>query len=162
MMFTERDTYWMQQAIQLANQASQEDEVPVGAVLVLDDEIVGVGYNRPISHQDPTAHAEIIAMREGAAKLGNYRLLNTTLYVTLEPCLMCAGAMVHARIDRLVYGALDGKAGAVASMMQALDQPFLNHRVKHAGGLLADQCGGLLSEFFRNKRLRAASGHTCS
>jgi len=151
-MFTTRDEYWMQQAFQLAKMAAEADEVPVGAVLVLDDAIIADGYNCPISTRDPTAHAEIIALRKGAEKIGNYRLVNTTLYVTLEPCIMCAGTMVHARIKRLVYGAADPKAGAIQSKAQVLDKPFLNHRVVYAGGLLAEQCSQMLSRFFQDKR----------
>ena len=144
---------WMQRAYELAQLAAQQDEVPVGAVLVLNNQIIGEGYNRPISTCDPTAHAEIIALRAGAEKIGNYRLINTQLYVTLEPCLMCAGAMVHARVGRLIYGAADPKAGAIISMSQVLDLPFLNHKVTHTGGLLGEQCGELLREFFLAKRL---------
>lgn len=146
------DTIWMQRAITLAEQAAQKGEVPVGAVLVLDGQVIGEGYNCPISQNDPTAHAEIIAMRAGAEKIGNYRLLNTTLYVTLEPCMMCAGAMVHARIGRLVYAASDPRAGAIVSRTQTLDESFLNHRVEHSGGLMAEQCGKLLSSFFQARR----------
>ncbi|RDI44821.1 tRNA adenosine(34) deaminase TadA [Aquicella lusitana] len=151
-MFSERDNFWMQRAIQLAETAALQGEVPVGAVLVLNDEVIGEGYNCPISHADPTAHAEIVALRSGAKKLQNYRLPNATLYVTLEPCLMCAGAVVHARIKRLVYGAADPKAGAIVSMATVLNEPFLNHRVQHEGGLLAETCGHLLSQFFQARR----------
>ncbi len=151
-MFTERDHYWMQRAIQLAEQAAQAGEVPIGALLVLNDEVVGEGYNRPIREHDPTAHAEIVALRDAASRIGNYRLLDTTLYVTLEPCMMCAGAMVHARIKKLIYGATDPKAGAVVSKVNLLEQTFLNHRVEHAGGLLSDTCGHLLSQFFKCRR----------
>lgn len=151
-MFTNQDEYWMQQALQLAMLAAAAEEVPVGAVLVLDDAIIAEGYNCPLSTHDPTAHAEMIALRKGAEKIGNYRLVNATLYVTLEPCIMCAGAMVHARIKRLVYGATDPKAGAIQSKAHILDKPFLNHRVAYAGGLLAAQCGQLLSRFFQDKR----------
>ncbi len=142
----------MQHAYQLAEHAAAIGEVPVGAVLVRNDEIIGEGYNQPISAQDPSAHAEIIALRQAAKTIQNYRLLNTTLYVTLEPCTMCAGAMVHARIERLIYGANEPRAGAVTSVAQCLDQPFLNHRVKHQSGLLAIPCGNLLSEFFKARR----------
>jgi tRNA(adenine34) deaminase len=151
-MFSDEDSHWMQHAIQLAKQAALSDEVPVGAVLVLNGEIIGEGANRPIAANDPTAHAEIIALRQGALTLGNYRLLQSTLYVTLEPCVMCAGAMVHGRIQKVIYGANDLKAGAIQSRAQVLDEPFLNHRVQHAGGLHREQCGELLSEFFRLKR----------
>lgn len=151
-MFTKDDEYWMQQALELAEQAAKAEEVPVGAILILDNEVIGEGYNRPISLADPTAHAEILALREGARKLNNYRLCDTSLYVTLEPCLMCVGAMVHARIKRLIFGAKDPKTGAVVSVVQALDFPFLNHKVTHAGGLLANECGILLSQFFQARR----------
>jgi tRNA(adenine34) deaminase len=151
-MFTERDKYWMQHAIQLAEQAASQQEVPVGAVLVLDDQVIGEGFNCPIGQHDPSAHAEMVALRQGAQQIKNYRLLDTTLYVTLEPCIMCAGAMVHARIKRLVFGARDQKAGAIESHEKALDYGFLNHRVAYSGGLLADHCGGLLSNFFRQRR----------
>lgn len=142
----------MQHALRLAKCAEQVGEVPVGAVLVLDNDMIGEGYNRPISSSDPAAHAEIIALRAGAEKIRNYRLLNTTLYVTLEPCLMCAGAMVHARIQRLVYGAADPKTGMVASRAQVLDLPLLNHQIKHQGGLLAEDCGDILRCFFKARR----------
>lgn len=153
MMFTESDHRWMQQALELAGQAEQHNEVPVGAILVLDNEIIGVGFNQSISSNDPTGHAEIQALRAGAEQLGNYRIPNATLYVTLEPCMMCAGAMVHARIGRLVYGAPDPKTGAVASVARLLDQSYLNHQVAYEGGLMAKECGAILSEFFRRRRL---------
>lgn len=151
-VFKEDDDHWLQQAILLAEHAASIGEVPVGALLIYQNEIIGSGYNRPIATHDPTAHAEMIALRESALKLGNYRLLNTTLYVTLEPCIMCAGAMVHSRIKRLVFGAMDLKAGAIVSKAKVLDQPFLNHRVEYAGGLLAEKCGHLLSSFFKERR----------
>ena len=153
--FLNYDNDFMQRALQLAEKAAAENEVPVGAVLVLNNEIIGEGYNKPIASNDPCAHAEIIALRESAKKLGNYRLVDATLYVTLEPCLMCAGAMVHARIKHLIYGALDPRAGAVISQLQALDQPFLNHRVHHVGGVHAEACGKILSDFFRMKRAKS-------
>ncbi|MFZ2314903.1 MAG: tRNA adenosine(34) deaminase TadA [Gammaproteobacteria bacterium] len=146
------DLFWMQRAIQLAEQAGIAGEVPVGAVVVLDGQIIGEGSNRPITNNDPSAHAELVALRQAAEKIGNYRLLDTTLYVTLEPCMMCAGAMVHARVKRLVYGALDFKAGVIQSKTNLLDLSFLNHKVEHEGGVLADECGSLLSEFFRKRR----------
>lgn len=148
----ERDIHWMRHALTLAEKAALVDEVPVGAVLVLNDDVIGEGFNRSISHCDPTSHAEIMALRSGAAKIDNYRLIDTTLYVTLEPCLMCAGAMVHARIKKLIYGASDPKAGAVITQAKVLDEPFLNHRVMHSGGVLADECGLMLTNFFRSKR----------
>ena len=142
----------MRHALKLAERAQQEGEVPVGAVLVLNDEIIGEGWNRPIAAHDPTAHAEIMALRAGAAKLGNYRLNDTTLYVTLEPCVMCAGAMVHARIKRLMFGASDPKAGAITSAFNTLDSNKLNHRVEYVGGILPDECGAILSRFFEARR----------
>lgn len=151
-MFHETDHFWMQQAIELAKRAASQGEVPVGAVLVLENQIIGTGWNRPIGENDPTAHAEIMALRAGAEKIGNYRLPNTILYVTLEPCIMCAGAIVHSRVKQLIHGALDPKAGAVVSMTRVFDQPFLNHHVEHRSGLLAEKCGELLSQFFRERR----------
>lgn len=148
----EKDHYWMQKALALAKQAAEQNEVPVGAVLVLDDQCIGQGFNQPISYCDPTAHAEINALRAGAKSLGNYRLLNTTLYVTLEPCLMCAGALVHARIKRLVFGAKDPKAGAIVSTMRALDFLHLNHHVVYESDLLAAECGSVLKQFFQIRR----------
>lgn len=151
-MFTERDHHWMQYAIQLAEKAAQQEEVPVGAVLVLEDKIIGEGHNKPITNTDPSAHAEIIAVREGAKTIQNYRILNSTLYVTLEPCIMCIGALVHARVKRLVFGAHDPKSGAVESAFEIGKTDKLNHRIECYGGLLAERCGALLSEFFRKKR----------
>lgn len=142
----------MLHALQLARRAEQEGEVPVGAVLVKDYELIAEGWNRPISAQDPTAHAEIIAMRAGAAKLKNYRLLDTTLYVTLEPCIMCAGAIINARVTRVVYGADDPKAGAGGSVFDALISGRLNHRVIVESGMLAPECGEILTAFFKDRR----------
>ena len=146
------DQQWMTYAIELAKRAASEDEVPVGAVLVHQNVVVGEGWNQPIGTQDPSAHAEIMALRAGARTLENYRLLDTTLYVTLEPCTMCVGAMIHARIGRLVFGAFDEKAGAVESVFQLLDSNALNHQIPYRGGVMADVCGALLSEFFRIRR----------
>ncbi len=151
-MFTLQDEYWMQRALALAQLAALADEVPVGAVLVHDGELIAEGFNCPISTSDPSAHAEIVTLRAAANAIGNYRLVDTTLYVTLEPCLMCAGAIVHSRVQRLVYGATDPRAGAVATQIKALDFPFLNHHTQHCGGLLAAPCGQILSNFFRHKR----------
>ena len=150
-MFSERDYYWMQKALVAAKKAESQNEVPVGAVLVLDDELLAEGWNRPIGLLDPTAHAETVALREGAKTLGNYRLLNTTLYVTLEPCLMCVGAIIQARIDRLVFGTSDPKAGAVHSICRGFELPS-NHRLDYHGGLMSEDCGALLTTFFRKKR----------
>ena len=145
-------THWMEHALALAEHAAAEGEVPVGAVVVRDGEILGEGWNRPISTNDPTAHAEIVALREAAQRVGNYRLTGATLYVTLEPCLMCAGAMVHARIESLVYGASDPKRGAVSSTFRAFEAEGLNHRVRLQGGVLAERCGEQLQAFFRARR----------
>ncbi len=152
MMFSERDHEWMRHAIQLAEQAAEQAEVPVGAVLVHEDKLIGEGSNRPIKTCDPSAHAEIVALRQGAAHLNNYRLVNSTLYVTLEPCIMCVGAIVHARVKRLVFGAYDPRAGAIESAFQIIDSNKLNHRVTCQGGLLAESCGNLLSQFFQARR----------
>ncbi len=149
---TDTDFRWMQYAIDLAKHAEKLGEVPIGAVLVCHDQVAGEGYNQPIALHDPTAHAEIMALRKGGRALGNYRMLETTLYVTLEPCIMCVGAMVHARIARLVFGALDPKAGAITSCMNGLDLQQFNHRVNWDGEILAEECGRLLQDFFRKKR----------
>ena len=146
------DIDWMRHALSLAAQAAAEGEVPVGAVLVRDDELIAEGWNRPIALHDPSAHAEMLAMREAAARIGNYRLTGTTLYVTLEPCVMCAGAIVHARVDRLVFGARDPKAGAVDSVYDVIARPRLNHVVQWQGGVLEEECGALLRDFFRARR----------
>ena len=146
------DEQWMQRAIQLAHSAEQAGEVPVGAVLIKDDKLIGEGWNRPISDHDPSAHAEIIALRQAAQKLSNYRLPGTTLYVTIEPCVMCAGSLIHARVERLVFGARDPKAGAVVSVMELLDNPTLNHHVVWQEGVLAAPCAELLTVFFKAKR----------
>ncbi|HVE44016.1 MAG TPA: tRNA adenosine(34) deaminase TadA [Gammaproteobacteria bacterium] len=150
--FLSEDTHWMQHALRLAAQAEAEGEVPVGAVLVLAGQAIGEGYNRVISANDPTAHAEVLALRQGALAVGNYRLLEATLYVTLEPCTMCAGAMVHARIKRLVYGAADERTGAIHSQAAVLEQSFLNHRVCAEGGLLSAPCSEILRSFFKSRR----------
>lgn len=147
-----RDEVFMRHALMLARRARRAGEVPVGAVLVHEDRIVGEGWNRPIATHDPSAHAEMVALREAARRLGNYRLGGTTLYVTLEPCVMCAGAIVHARVARLVFGAADPKAGAVSSVYDVIAAPRLNHRVEWTGGVCAEACGALLREFFRERR----------
>jgi len=151
-MFSSDDKQWMHEAIKLAEQAMIVDEVPVGAVMVLDSEVIGMGRNQPIASCDPTAHAEIVALRQAGNALQNYRLINSTLYVTLEPCAMCVGAMVHARIKRLVFGAIDPKAGAVQSVLNLLDNNLFNHKIEYVGGVLAEECGKLLTRFFRAKR----------
>lgn len=142
----------MKQAIELAQRAAAENEVPVGAVLVMDDERIGAGYNHPISLCDPTAHAEILALREAAIGMENYRLVDSTLYVTLEPCPMCAGAMVHARVKRVVFGASDPRAGACGSVYNLVQSESLNHRVEITAGVLGETCGELLKEFFQSRR----------
>ncbi|SQI36630.1 tRNA-specific adenosine deaminase [Leminorella richardii] len=146
------DEEWMRYALSLAKRADDEGEIPVGAVLVLDNQVIGEGWNRPIGHHDPTAHAEIMALRQGGETLQNYRLLGATLYVTLEPCIMCAGAMVHSRIARLVYGASDFKTGAAGSLIDILGHPAMNHRVEVTAGVLEDVCSSSLSDFFRRRR----------
>ena len=147
-----QDEAWMREALTLAQKAEVEGEVPVGAVIVKDGEIIGRGWNHPIAAHDPTAHAEIIALRAAAQALGNYRLTDTTLYVTLEPCPMCAGAMVHARVGRLVYGASDPRAGSAGTVFNLTQAEALNHRLEVTGGVLSDECGGLLKGFFARRR----------
>lgn len=146
------DELFMREALKLAQQARDAGEVPVGAVVVKDGEIVGRGYNCPISAADPTAHAEIQALRDAGRSLGNYRLSDCTLYVTLEPCAMCAGAIMHARITRLVYGAADPKTGACGSVVNLFDEPRLNHHTDLSGGMLAEDAGDLLKQFFSRRR----------
>ncbi|WP_417534595.1 tRNA adenosine(34) deaminase TadA [Marinobacterium stanieri] len=149
---TQIDECFMQQALALAEHAADAGEVPVGAVVVLDGEVIGEGWNRPISGHDPCAHAEIMALREAAARVENYRLPGAELYVTIEPCTMCAGAIVHARIARVVFGATEPKAGAVISNAHIFDQSWLNHWPEYTGGVLADQCSERISAFFRERR----------
>ncbi len=146
------DEYWMQHALDCAQEALQQDEVPVGAVLVRDDQLIARGWNQPITTCDPTAHAEIVALRHAAKALDNYRLPNTTLYVTLEPCLMCLGAIIHARVARVVFGAKDPKSGAMLSAFQVDSMSSLNHRIIYTDSVLYVQCGELLTRFFRAKR----------
>lgn len=150
-----RDQHFMQQALALAAEGALLGEVPVGAVVVQNGEIVGRGFNCPISGSDPSAHAEMVAVRAAAQAVSNYRLPGSTLYVTLEPCSMCAGLIVHSRISRVVYGATEPKAGVVQSQGQFFMQPFLNHRVLFEGGVLGEECGTMLSEFFRMRRAKA-------
>jgi tRNA(adenine34) deaminase len=149
---SKNDEFFMRRAIELAQQAQAAGEVPVGAVIVRGNEIIGEGFNRPISQRDPTAHAEIIALRAAAALSDSYRLTGTTLYVTLEPCAMCAGAMVHARVERLVYAAPDPRAGAAGSVFNVVRSPALNHRLDVDGGVLGEECGALLRNFFLARR----------
>ncbi len=146
------DELWMEEALRAAHCALDVGEVPVGAVVVCERKVIGRGWNRNIADSDPSAHAEIIALREAGASVGNHRLGECELFVTIEPCAMCAGAMVHARIKRLVYGADDPKAGAVRSVLQVLNHPQLNHRVAVESGVLAGRCAELLQTFFRNRR----------
>ncbi|HJQ64404.1 MAG TPA: tRNA adenosine(34) deaminase TadA [Burkholderiales bacterium] len=146
------DEYYMQQALELAREAQRAGEVPVGAVVVKADVIVGRGYNRPISAHDPTAHAEIVALRDAATRLGNYRLGDCALFVTLEPCAMCAGAMLHARLARVVYGARDPKTGACGSVIDLFAESRLNHHTALAGGVLAESAAALLQSFFYERR----------
>lgn len=146
------DERFMRAAIEQALEAERRGEVPVGAVVVIDEVIAGAGFNHPISARDPTAHAEIVAMRDASARIENYRLTGATLYVTIEPCQMCVGAMIHARIARVVYGAREPRAGAIESAMRAHEHPALNHRLVATGGVLEVECGGLIQEFFREKR----------
>jgi tRNA(adenine34) deaminase len=146
------DELWMEEALRCAQRALDAGEVPVGAVVVSDGHIVGRGWNRNLSASDPTAHAEIIALREAGATVGNHRLGDCELFATIEPCAMCAGALVHARVKRLVYGADDPKAGAVVSVMQVLNHPQLNHKVEVRSGVLAGRSAELLQAFFRNRR----------
>ncbi len=143
---------WMRAALVLAREASAHDEVPVGAVVVRDDQIVGRGFNQPIGRHDPTAHAEIMALRDAAGALGNYRLPGCTLVVTVEPCTMCAGALVHARIEQLIFGAKEPRAGAVCSSSRVLDNPNLNHKVAVVEGVLEKECKALMSAFFQARR----------
>lgn len=148
------DIDFMRLALAEAEQGALLGEVPVGAVLVVDGAVIGKGFNQPISSHDPSAHAEMVAIRQAAEALGNYRLPGATLYVTLEPCTMCAGLLVHSRIARLVYGASEPRAGAVISRSQTLDQPWYNHRIQVEGGVLAEECGTVLKDFFRQRRER--------
>lgn len=147
-----QDEYWMSRAIELAKQAEAINEVPVGALVVADGEIIGEGYNTPIVEHDPSAHAEMKAIRMAAKHCQNYRVINATLYVTLEPCPMCAGALVHSRIRRVVFGAFDEKTGAAGSVMQLCQHAALNHQLEVTGGVMAQQCGEVISEFFKRRR----------
>ncbi len=146
------DVFWMQQALNLAAQAQAAGEVPVGAIIVQDDVLLSEGFNQPISRNDATAHAEIIALQAACRKQQNYRLPGATLYVTLEPCVMCAGALVHARIERLVFAASEPKTGAAGSLLDVFSLPNLNHRIICESGVLAEQSSQLLRDFFRQRR----------
>ena len=149
---SEQDIYWIRYAMQLAERAEQAGEVPVGAVLVLNNQLLGEGWNLSISRHDPCAHAEIMAIRQAGERIGNYRLLGATLYVTLEPCVMCAGAMIHSRIGRVVYGAQDLKTGAAGSVFDVLSDPRHNHKVTVTIGIESVRCSQQLSDFFRKRR----------
>jgi tRNA(adenine34) deaminase len=150
--FFSRDEPFMRLAIGEAERALEHDDVPIGAVVVRDGEVIGAGHNERERRQDPTAHAEVLALRAAAAALGTWRVLDSVLYVTLEPCAMCAGAIVLARVPRVVYGTVDPKAGAAGGVLDVLGEPRLNHRPDVAGGLLADECAALLTDFFASRR----------
>jgi tRNA(adenine34) deaminase len=146
------DELWMEEALRMAQRALEAGEVPIGAVVVCKSEIIGRGWNRNLTDDDPTAHAEMVALRDAGAKLGNHRLTDCELFATIEPCAMCGGALIHARIKRLVYGAEDPKAGAVQSVMQVVNHPKLNHQLEVRGGVLAGRSSELLQTFFRRRR----------
>ena len=152
------DETFMRSALDLAREGWRQGEVPIGAVVVLGGTVIGAGFNQPIGSQDPTAHAEIVAMRAAARHLGNYRLSGAELYVTIEPCQMCVGALVHARIGRLIYGAREPKAGAIESAMRAHEHASLNHRMQAVGGVLEAECRAVIQEFFRERRADEADG----
>ena len=142
----------MRRALELARLARDRGEVPVGAVVVLDEQVIGQGFNQPVSSNDPTAHAEIVALRDAASRMTNYRLPGARLYVTIEPCQMCVGAMVHARIAKVIYGTREPKAGAIESAMRAHEHPALNHRMAATGGVLEEECREVIQRFFRERR----------
>ncbi len=152
-VFQEQDHYWLQQALYQAELALQHDEVPVGAILVKNNQMIAQGFNQPIGLCDPTAHAEVVTLRRAAQRLNNYRLIGTTLYVTLEPCILCVGALIQARINRLVFGAYDPKGGAICSSLHLLNTPGINHRFDWQGGVMNEQCAQLLQNFFKQKRI---------
>lgn len=151
-MQAELDRQFMQQAIEQAKLAAAAGEVPVGAVLVQGAQVISTGFNQPISNRDPSAHAEMMAIRSAAQALSNYRLPGSTLYVTLEPCAMCAGAMLHARIDRVVFGAIDPKTGAAGSVLDVFSEKRINHQIQVEGGVMGQECGQLLRDFFKERR----------
>ena len=155
-MPNEQDLEFMQLALVEAQKARALGEVPVGAVLVSDNQVIATGHNQPISNNDPSAHAEVAALRAAGQNLSNYRLPNTTLYVTLEPCMMCCGAIMHARISRVVYGASDAKTGCVHSVLKLFDNPQLNHHTMVEGGVLAEECAQVLKDFFKERRAQAS------
>ncbi|WGL17517.1 tRNA adenosine(34) deaminase TadA [Microbulbifer bruguierae] len=151
-MATPRDFMYMQRALELAARGAELGEVPVGAVVVLDGKVIGEGYNQPITSSDPSAHAEVVALRAAARQQNNYRLPGATLYVTIEPCTMCFGTLVHARITRLVYGAAEPRAGVVASQLKLADQTFFNHKIQVEAGVMQDEAGALVKDFFQKRR----------
>ena len=151
-MQVELDHQFMQQALDQAKLAAAAGEVPVGAVLVRDGQVISRGFNQPISHSDPSAHAEMMALRAAAQSESNYRLPGTTLYVTLEPCTMCAGAMLHARVERVVFGATDPKTGAAGSVLNVFSEKQINHQTQVDGGIMSEECGQLLRDFFKGRR----------
>jgi tRNA(adenine34) deaminase len=155
-MPNEQDLEFMQLALVEAQKARALGEVPVGAVLVSDDQVIATGHNQPINNNDPSAHAEVVTLRVAGQNLSNYRLPNTTLYVTLEPCMMCCGAIMHARISRVVYGAADAKTGCVHSVLNLFDNPQLNHHTMVEGGVLAEECAQVLKDFFKERRAQAS------
>lgn len=148
----EQDEFWMRRALAVAAQGESLGEVPVGAVIVCDGELIGEGFNQPISSCDPSAHAEIIAIRAAAKSINNYRLVGSTIYVTLEPCTMCVGALIHARIERLIFGTTEPKSGAIVSRSQLLDADYFNHKIQLSSGVLAHECQHQLSAFFQKRR----------
>lgn len=154
-MPNEQDLEFMQLALVEAQKARALGEVPVGAVLVSDNQVIATGHNQPINNNDPSAHAEVVTLRVAGQNLSNYRLPNTTLYVTLEPCMMCCGAIMHARISRVVYGAADAKTGCVHSVLNLFDNPRLNHHTMVEGGVLAEECAQVLKDFFKERRAQA-------
>ena len=153
-MPNEQDAEFMKMALMQAHQARDAEEVPVGAVLVANQQVIAFGHNQPIGRHDPSAHAEIVTLKAAGAALGNYRLPETTLYVTLEPCMMCCGAIMHARVSRLVYGASDAKTGCVHSVMKLFDNAQLNHHTMVEGGVFADECAQVLKDFFKDRRIK--------
>jgi tRNA(adenine34) deaminase len=161
---TQQEIDWqrMRQALRLAECAVTHGEVPVGALVVRDGEVIGEGFNQPIGHHDPSAHAEMVAIRAASRAVGNYRLPNTTLYVTLEPCVMCVGAIFHARVSRVVFGASDAKSGACGSVINLFSEPRLNHHATVTGGVLAEECVELLRSFFAARRHRQTSSMCCT
>lgn len=146
------DIHGMQLALQMAQRAYELDEVPVGAIVVQDGKVIGQGFNRPIKSLDPSAHAEVVAIRNAALNIENYRLINSCLYVTVEPCTMCTGLLIHSRVQRVVFGATEPKAGAIVSALQLTEQPFYNHKLQTKGGVLATECSALMSQFFAHRR----------